>query len=285
MKTTTASLAVSQIRTDGGTQPRVLTNDQTVKEYAERYKAGDAFPPIVVFFDGEYHWLGDGNHRLLAQMVELGRKSVLAEIRKGTRRDALLYAMGANTDHGLRRTNQDKRRAVEVLLTDEEWSQWSNVVIARHTGVGESFVRKVRDELAAAAPSSHGAKMGERTVRRGDSVYTMKTDQIGARAEQAVASGEMSPMGLKAFQALSPDKQLAIIRADEALDDDEEDEPPAAVPARIRPTPPDKGASAFACHRLLGEARVHAARCVPAACAHIDRAMGLVKAAVPVAGD
>lgn len=39
-------------------------------------------------------------------------------------REAILFIVGANASHGLRRTNADKRRTVERLLADEEWRGW-----------------------------------------------------------------------------------------------------------------------------------------------------------------
>ena len=56
-------------------------------------------------------------------------------VRAGTRRDAILFAVGANGDHGLRRTNEDKRRSVLVLLRDEEWGAKSDRWIATQAGV------------------------------------------------------------------------------------------------------------------------------------------------------
>jgi len=97
-----------------------------VAEYAEHI---ESLPPVVVFYDGTAYWLADGFHRVAAH-VKAGRESVLADVRQGHRRDAILHSVGANAAHGLRRTNADKRRAVEILLRDEEWSGWSNVVIA-----------------------------------------------------------------------------------------------------------------------------------------------------------
>ncbi len=47
----------------------------------------------------------------------------------------------------LRRTNADKRRAVLVLLSDQEWSQWSNREIAKQCGVDEGLVRALKEEL------------------------------------------------------------------------------------------------------------------------------------------
>jgi hypothetical protein len=43
-----------------------------------------------------------------------------AEVRTGSRRDAVRYSVGANSVHGLRRTNEDKRREVQTLLADAE---------------------------------------------------------------------------------------------------------------------------------------------------------------------
>jgi len=76
-------------------------------------------PPITVFFDRTDHWLADGFHRFFGPQ-KVGRESILAEIHNGTRRDAILYACGANNEHGLRRTNADKRKAITLLLQDED---------------------------------------------------------------------------------------------------------------------------------------------------------------------
>ncbi|MGJ2408989.1 ParB N-terminal domain-containing protein, partial [Salmonella enterica subsp. enterica serovar Paratyphi A] len=108
-----AGLALALIQIDGGTQSRANVNDQVVNEYAEAIQAGATFPPIVVFYDGKKHWLADGFHRFHAYR-KLGREKVAADIPQGTRRDAILHSVGANEPHGLRRTRDDKRRAVDT---------------------------------------------------------------------------------------------------------------------------------------------------------------------------
>ena len=60
-----------------------------------------------------------------------GRTTIQAEIHEGGKRDAILYACGANATNGIRLTNADKRQAVERLLADGEWSKWSDSEIAR----------------------------------------------------------------------------------------------------------------------------------------------------------
>lgn len=131
------------IRTDGGTQPRAQLDLLTVQEYATAMRDGAIFPPVLLFFDGESHWLADGFHRLEAAR-EVGRATLDAEIRAGSQRDAVLYSVGANGEHGLRRTNADKRQAVMTMLNDEEWGKWSDAEIARRCHVSAAYVGSLR---------------------------------------------------------------------------------------------------------------------------------------------
>jgi len=136
-------LSLNQIRIDGGTQARAEINQITVVEYVQAIKEGHHFPPIVVFYDGDSYWLADGFHRLEASRKALF-KDIEVELKLGTLREAVLYAVGANAEHGLRRTPADKHHAVSLLLADEEWSSWSDRMIARKTFTSPPFVAKVR---------------------------------------------------------------------------------------------------------------------------------------------
>jgi hypothetical protein len=59
-----------------------------------------------------------------------------------TRLDAIKFGFTANDEHGVRRTNKDKRKSVEIALT--EWDNLTNTVIAEMVGVDDSFVSDVR---------------------------------------------------------------------------------------------------------------------------------------------
>jgi hypothetical protein len=63
--------------------------------------------------------------------------------------------------HGLRRTNEDKRRAVLTLLRDEEWSKKSQRWIAERCGVSHQFVANMQGELSTVDSS---ATLAERTT-------------------------------------------------------------------------------------------------------------------------
>src|ERR687889_246436 len=101
---------------------------------------GAAFPPVVVFGEaaGDY-WLADGYHRWHAAGIA-GLQTIAADVRAGGRREAILHSVGANAEHGWRRSNEDKRRAVLTLLADPEWVGWSDREIARRCGVGADIV-------------------------------------------------------------------------------------------------------------------------------------------------
>lgn len=166
-------LALDAIQIDGGTQSRASLNQTVVDEYAGAIKDGATFPPIVVFYDGDKHWLADGFHRFHAYR-QLGRAGTDADIRQGTRRDAILHSVGANETHGLRRTREDKRRAVLTLLSDPEWSAWTDREIAKACLVDHKTVSEVRAELTGEIPS-------ERTyTTKHGTVATMKTAGINA---------------------------------------------------------------------------------------------------------
>ena len=135
---------LEKFRLDGGTQARLKIDDDIVMEYGEAMQRGDTFPPVIAFDDGNWLWLADGFHRYHACKL-LGKSAIATDRREGSQRDAILYSLGANASHGLRRSNADKRRAVEMMLKDSQWSQWSNCDIARRCGVSESMVRATRD--------------------------------------------------------------------------------------------------------------------------------------------
>lgn len=145
MKTKTIKL--SDIVIDAGTQQRVSQTDSVIDEYCESIKCGAKFPPLTVFTNGVEYYLVDGFHRYFAYKKAGGIDFLDADIHEGTKRDAILYSASVNGTHGLRLTNQDKRKHVLVLLNDSEWSQWTDTLIAKHCKVTQQFVSKVRREI------------------------------------------------------------------------------------------------------------------------------------------
>jgi hypothetical protein len=141
-------ITLDELTADPEVRSRAEMDEAVVQEYAEAMRAGAAFPPVVVFHDGERHYLSDGFFRVAAAR-EAGLDEIEADVRTGKRRDAILHAVGANATHGLRRTNADKRRAVRMLLEDKEWKGWSDRKIAGMCAVSPNFVGEVRRSLSS----------------------------------------------------------------------------------------------------------------------------------------
>lgn len=195
-------LQIRRIRTDGGTQSRVRLDPIIVQDYSQQFTlnsnvpGGTAadndkiwwgnFPALEVYLDGDY-WLADGFHRLSGIEQALKRSGlpdfnirnwrVLCRVHLGTKRDAILHAAGANANHGLRRTNADKRKSVETLLRDEEWQQWSDAEIARRCVVDPKTVANVRQQLV------NTMEIHSDLARKTADGRLMNTANIGRRAE------------------------------------------------------------------------------------------------------
>jgi ParB-like chromosome segregation protein Spo0J len=61
----TTEVTINEIQCNG-CQVRAETLDERIEEYAEAWRDGAKFPPVVLFHDGEHYWPGDGIHRVLA---------------------------------------------------------------------------------------------------------------------------------------------------------------------------------------------------------------------------
>ena len=116
----------------------------------------------------------DGFHRY-HPYCEAGVGWVPAEVRTGPRRDAVLFSVGANAAHGLRRINEDNRRAVETLLADAEWATWSDSAIAKACAVNHKTVAAHRTAILGNSQDTPST----RTVTRNGTTYEQNTANIG----------------------------------------------------------------------------------------------------------
>lgn len=185
----------AKLRRDERCQARAEMNQEHVESIADHLRAGGMVPPLIVFrsrADGDA--LADGFHRDAALEI-LGRRHAEADVREGSLRDAILFAVGANVQHtALTRNNADKRKAVLILLLDEEWGQWAAREIARKAGVSPNLVDRLRgqlEEITAGASASKG-QIGDGGVKvnRAGSEYTMKFKDMTPKQQQEALAGE-----------------------------------------------------------------------------------------------
>lgn len=216
-------LSLKSIRIDGGTQSRVELNSATVDEYAEAMHEGEAFPPVVVFFDGADYWLADGFHRYFGA-DHAGLEAIAADVRNGTQADAQLFSFGVNASHGLRRTNADKRKAVTGALQHPVSCKWSDRQIAKHCGVSDKTVSAVRVSIFG---NSEDAPPAERTVTRNGTTYTQNTANVGKSkpAQKAAAAPEPTAVPAPAPAAANdvPAKKKAVAHAPAAEPQDSDE--------------------------------------------------------------
>lgn len=142
-------IPLSKITIDGGTQARVTINEDTIAEYAALMADADEpteFPPVVLFFDSTTYWPGDGHHRIIAK-GRAGKATIKADVRKGTRLEATLFAAGANASHGLPRTVADKEKAVRMVLA--VCPTYSTAALQQTAKVSWNFADKIRKEIEA----------------------------------------------------------------------------------------------------------------------------------------
>ena len=164
---------IDEITIDPTIQPRAQIREDAIFDYSCSISEGIQLPLIDVFADGNGIWLGDGYHRVEAFKLE-GREKIPARVFKGGRREALLYASSANIEHGLRRTNMDKQRAVENVLKDSGLAVFSDCRIATICKVSQPYVSKVRNYLIR-----NGYKFP--SVRVSASGRTIQTKNIGKK--------------------------------------------------------------------------------------------------------
>ena len=149
MKPTPQRLDPREIRMDRNTQARKETCEETVREYAELMEGGATFPPCTVFFDvdTQEYIMADGFHRLLAHLQARPNDAIEVEQYIGNAADTLWFAIGANKSHGLKRSNEDKRNAIEFALLHVKGAGMSDRQVAEHVGVAFKTVGNVRRDL------------------------------------------------------------------------------------------------------------------------------------------
>lgn len=191
-------LSLDKITINQGIQVRVCLSKDTVDDYAERMREGDDFPPIDVFHDGTNYWLANGFHRHAATR-QIGRSEIKVRLHRGAKREALLFALKADTNYGLRRTNRDKRRAFELMWEDSEWRKWSHGIKAKTVGVSERTISNWEKEVS---PKITETEQKKKFIRNG------KEYEMTIPAKKAATVGKEPTATALASQSKAPGSEL-----------------------------------------------------------------------------
>lgn len=142
-------LELKAIITDPRLQPRVAMHENLIAEYAERMREGAQFPAVDVVRDDEgFYWLAAGWHRYYAA-ERAGFDEIAANVHDGTLEDAILIAAPSNGKHGKPMSNDDKKRAVRMILEHPRAIReaWSDQRIADAAGVSRATVHNYRSDM------------------------------------------------------------------------------------------------------------------------------------------
>ena len=169
----TERIKLEKIRLDGNTQPRKEIDEQLVQHYTDKLLEGKTkFTPIDLWFDGKVYWPSDGFHRYHAHK-RAGYKDIEANVKTGTKRDAFIACLPANSKHGKQRTPEETRYSVRMALEDWELGEKSDAEIAVHCDTSPMTVGRVRKAL--------GLEKAVRVNKKGQKVDVTK---IGRKKEE-----------------------------------------------------------------------------------------------------
>jgi hypothetical protein len=120
-------------------------------------------------------YIHDGQHR--GEAAKKAGMPLRVNLQPGTRTEAEWLALTANQKHGLRRTTKDKQRVVRQALLHPYGVNLSNREIARHCGVNDKTVGRIRRELEATAEIP---QLDKRIVKKASGeTYEIDTSNIG----------------------------------------------------------------------------------------------------------
>jgi DNA-binding CsgD family transcriptional regulator len=201
---------------DAGTQIRAAIDLKVVHEYAEAMTDGAIFPPVIVFADGAcrsdgsiYYYMADGFHRgMAAQRIKL--LDIDADVRAGTKEDALWFAMGALGEAGrlgLRAKSVDKRHAIELALVT--WPSKPATQIADQVGCGHSWVSELRSKMQ----SSGTGTLPETIVRKNGRSYPASKQHPKTSDIQRLIEGGRSNTEISTSLQVSPSTVSQVRRA------------------------------------------------------------------------
>lgn len=150
MKPKVRTVKIEDVTVDPAANPRVALNEEHVADLMAAYTAEEDVPPPLCYEVGDDLKLSEGFHRWEA-LRRLKRIRLTVQVVTGTEDEWAAHTFGSNKGHGLKRTNPDKRRCVELFLN--RFPRWADTRIADAAGVSNNFVGDVRKQYSNAGHS------------------------------------------------------------------------------------------------------------------------------------
>ena len=144
-KPRTKTVKLDEIVIDRSVNPREQINEEHVEDLVNAIKRDEQLPLPVCYDVAGKLKLAEGFHRYTAYQ-RLRKLRIDVTVIAGTDDDWALAALCSNQGHGLKRSNAEKRLAVEGML--KRFPDWSSRRIADAAGVGDDLVNKTRHQVS-----------------------------------------------------------------------------------------------------------------------------------------
>ncbi len=153
------NLPLSVLGIDKKYQARALEDESAKSDLETAYRNNETVPPIsVVKTPEDKLFVVDGFHRIEGAR-RAGLDTISCIIIYGTEEDAFKIALGANEENkAVKRSDADKRKAVNMALDSNLFTGYSNRKIANICKVSAGLVDRVvgeRKEAVAPSPKNH----------------------------------------------------------------------------------------------------------------------------------
>lgn len=205
-------IALEKLTLDNDILARAEVDEIVAAKYGADMQRGDEFPAAVAFDDDVKLWLSDGFHRHRAAGIA-GQAALEVLVKKGSRDDAVLFAVTANRKHGKRPSLADRRKSVLNLLKCEKWRANSDRWIAELAEVDHKTVATIRDQLGNSPPETRAGRDGKRyPVKRKPVESDDSAPAISPRAVELVAGTDSAdnPRELAELRRLPEHEQLQV---------------------------------------------------------------------------
>jgi hypothetical protein len=192
----TETIKLKDIVRDPRLQLRVKGLDKHhVAELVDALKSGKKLGAIKACRKGKKVFPYDGWHRIAAH-EQAEKETIDASLDDGDIEQAVLLAAGANSTHGLKRTNDDKRASVMAVLSHSAGREWSDRRIADHVGVGVDLVGDCRRSQVSDSDTCQEETEEKTVLGRDGKKYKRKPKTSKSSTKEESSNAETEPNGV-----------------------------------------------------------------------------------------
>jgi ParB-like chromosome segregation protein Spo0J len=162
-----------------------------------------ALPPVLVIAEAgppRKLWLADGYHRLFAHRA-VGAVEIEAEVRRGTREDALRLSLAANATHGKQRTAGDFKRGYDIAVR--------NALVAPDDSVG--LMDLLRCSIRMAEVQTEKARADALAKRNAEVIAAIDTDETTAVTAARLGVSQQLVAGIQRAELDQRNSVLVVV--------------------------------------------------------------------------